>query len=33
MTPEGDLAREWRKVKVSGHVDDVKQTLETLKQQ
>ncbi|MGB9371578.1 MAG: peroxiredoxin [Halobacteriota archaeon] len=33
ITPEGNLAREWRKVKVSGHVDDVKQTLETLKQQ
>ena len=33
ITPEGNLAREWRKVKVGGHVDDVKQTLETLKQQ
>jgi peroxiredoxin Q/BCP len=33
ITPEGNLAHVWRKVKVSGHVDDVTQTLETLKQQ
>jgi thioredoxin-dependent peroxiredoxin len=33
ITPEGNLAHVWRKVKVSGHVDDVKQTLKTLKQQ
>jgi peroxiredoxin len=31
ITPEGKLAQEWRKVKVSGHVDAVKQALETLK--
>ena len=31
ITPEGKLAHEWRKVKVSGHVDTVKQTLETLR--
>jgi peroxiredoxin Q/BCP len=31
ITPEGNLAHVWRKVKVSGHVDDVKQTLKTLK--
>jgi peroxiredoxin Q/BCP len=31
ITPEGKLAHEWRKVKVAGHVDAVKQTLETLR--
>jgi peroxiredoxin Q/BCP len=31
ITPEGKLAHEWRKVKVSGHVDAVKETLETLR--
>jgi peroxiredoxin Q/BCP len=31
ITPEGKLADEWRKVKVAGHVDAVKQTLETLR--
>jgi peroxiredoxin Q/BCP len=30
ITPQGKLANEWRKVKVGGHVDAVKQTLETL---
>jgi peroxiredoxin Q/BCP len=30
-TPEGKLAHEWRKVKVAGHVDAVKQALETLR--
>jgi len=30
ITPEGKLAHEWRKVKVGGHVDAVKQTLEAL---
>jgi thioredoxin-dependent peroxiredoxin len=33
ITPEGRLAHEWRKVKVGGHVDAVKQTLETLRKQ
>jgi peroxiredoxin Q/BCP len=33
ITQEGNLAHVWRKVKVSGHVDDVTQTLKTLKQQ
>jgi peroxiredoxin Q/BCP len=32
ITPEGKLAQEWRKVKVAGHVDAVKQALETLRQ-
>jgi peroxiredoxin Q/BCP len=32
ITPEGTLAQEWRKVKVAGHVDAVKQALETLRQ-
>jgi len=31
ITPEGKLAQEWRKVKVAGHVDSVKQALETLR--
>jgi peroxiredoxin Q/BCP len=31
ITPQGKLAHEWRKVKVGGHVDAVKQTLETLR--
>ena len=31
ITPEGKLVHEWRKVKVGGHVDAVKQTLETLR--
>jgi len=31
ITSEGKLAHEWRKVKVAGHVDTVKQTLETLR--
>ncbi len=31
ITPEGKLGHEWRKVKVAGHVDTVKQTLETLR--
>ena len=32
ITPEGKLAEVWRKVKVNGHVDAVKRTLEALKQ-
>jgi peroxiredoxin Q/BCP len=28
ITPVGELAREWRKVKVSGHVEEVKRTLQ-----
>ncbi|MGZ4864538.1 MAG: peroxiredoxin [Halobacteriota archaeon] len=32
ITPEGKLAQEWRKVKIAGHVDSVKQALETLRQ-
>jgi peroxiredoxin Q/BCP len=32
ITPEGKLAQEWRKVKIAGHVDAVKQALETLRQ-
>jgi len=31
ITPEGRLAHEWRKVKVGGHVDAVRQTLEMLR--
>jgi thioredoxin-dependent peroxiredoxin len=31
ITPEGKLAHEWRKVKVGGHVDAVRQTLEMLR--
>jgi len=32
ITPEGKLAQAWRKVKVNGHVDAVKRTLEALRQ-
>jgi peroxiredoxin Q/BCP len=32
ITPDGELAREWRKVKVNGHVEEVKRTLQTLRQ-
>ncbi|MGZ4862987.1 MAG: peroxiredoxin [Halobacteriota archaeon] len=32
ITPEGTLAQAWRNVKVGGHVDAVKRTLETLRQ-
>ena len=32
ITPEGKLTQKWRKVKVAGHVDAVKQALETLRQ-
>lgn len=31
ITPEARLAQEWRKVRVAGHVDSVKQALETLR--
>jgi peroxiredoxin Q/BCP len=30
ITPEGKLAHVWRKVRVSGHVGDVRRTLEAL---
>jgi thioredoxin-dependent peroxiredoxin len=30
ITPEGKLAQAWRKVKVNGHVDAVRRTLEAL---
>jgi peroxiredoxin Q/BCP len=30
ITPGGALAREWRRVKVKGHVDEVKRALQTL---
>jgi len=32
INPEGKLAQAWRKVKVNGHVDAVKRTLEALRQ-
>jgi len=32
ITPEGKLAQAWRKVKVNGHVDAVKRTLEALRE-
>jgi peroxiredoxin Q/BCP len=32
VNPEGTLAQAWRKVKVNGHVDAVKRTLEALRQ-
>ncbi len=32
INPEGKLAQAWRKVKVNGHVDVVKRTLEAFRQ-
>jgi peroxiredoxin Q/BCP len=32
INPKGTLAQAWRKVKVNGHVDAVKRTLEALRQ-
>jgi peroxiredoxin Q/BCP len=32
INPEGKLAQAWRKVKVNGHVDAVKRTLEAFRQ-
>jgi peroxiredoxin Q/BCP len=32
IDPEGKIAAVWPKVKVKGHVEEVKQTLESLKQ-
>ena len=32
ITPGGELAREWRRVKVKGHVDEVKRALQTIGQ-
>ena len=31
ISPEGNLAQAWRKVKVNGHADAVKRTLEALR--
>jgi thioredoxin-dependent peroxiredoxin len=32
ITPGGELAREWRRVKVKGHVDEVKRALQMIRQ-